>query len=139
MQNRTFPRWSAPLVGAVVGSIFGARAARSERQLVSPEWVLIGAAAGAIAGSLIFLLDRPRHSSPDAVLLDSSLFGRIFAVLSVPISLLPFIGLGVAAVALWLNRRVAGWPRTMSWIGAILSAIVSGALALLYIILGPPK
>src|SRR6187401_432491 len=81
MQNQTFPRWSAPLLGAIVGGYFGLMNANREGRPVSPESLIYGSAAGAAAGSLILLLDRPR--SPDrAKAIAPRLVGRAYPRLS---------------------------------------------------------
>jgi len=82
---------------------------------------------------LIWLLDSSDEHSVESdrahpiqpIESQGSLFGRVFAVLCVAVFWAPFVGLGLSIVAIIMNYRVAGWPRVVSRIGAVLSAIIT--------------
>ncbi len=53
------------------------------------------------------------------------LISQFLAVASVLLFFVPFVGLVMALIAVIVNRRNTGWLRTLSWIGAILSGLIT--------------
>jgi hypothetical protein len=41
----------------------------------------------------------------------------------VPLALVPFLGLLVSPIAVFVNRRASGWPKVTSWIGATIALL----------------
>ena len=121
--NFRFPRWSGPLIGAIVGAILGARDSVVDEKPLAWEWLIGGMLLGLLAGCIVFLLDRPATSSSTNSQLagswkgqdqittvtyeEGALVGRLLAVLSIALSFFPFVGLGLGVVAVsW--QRVTG-------------------------------
>jgi hypothetical protein len=109
------------------------KGARADGIIANPEWLFYGAILGGSAGCLLFLLDGQKADK--TIRKPSTLIGRFFAILSVPTFFLPYVGLTIGGISLFMNRRVTGWPIVVTWIGLVLSGIISGlvTLALLFI------
>src|SRR5437016_4345366 len=114
MENQTIPlpRFAAPIIGAGVGLFAGYRAMRRAHSdnLIYP---LGGALMGAMAGSVIWLMDAPR--TPDQP--PPSTAGTVLAILAVFPGVLPFVGLLFGLPAFVVNRKVSGWPNRISRLG----------------------
>ncbi len=62
MKNRSFPSWAGPLVGTLVGAGVAAKVALEKDSGLPVEWtVLGGAAAGFLAGGIVWLLDAMKR------------------------------------------------------------------------------
>jgi hypothetical protein len=145
MKNVTFPRWTAPLVGAGLGALLALRAARRERQPMAWDWLIGGATLGLVAGGLIWLLDRPAprrkgavaetseavEQPPSASAEQGSLVGRVLALLSILLFCAPFLGFVLGVAAILINSRDGGWSRTVGWIATGLSLVVTIAFVVL--------
>jgi hypothetical protein len=51
--------------------------------------------------------------------------GRFLAILSIGLFFMPLVGLGLPVISLLVNRRVSGWPRTISVVALVLAALVT--------------
>jgi hypothetical protein len=60
-----------------------------------------------------------------------SLISRFLALASVLLCWAPIVGLALGIVGILANLRSIGWPRTLSWIGTALSAVVTIAFFVL--------
>jgi hypothetical protein len=131
-----------------VGAYYGARGARNQAAGEWWQWILGGAVVGGFGGVLVWLVDHPApkpqfgdisvYRSPGAwdaaesPAEPGSLIDRALALLSVLFFVFPIVGLVVALVAFYANRRTSGWPRSASRIALALSLISSiGLLALI--------
>jgi hypothetical protein len=139
MKNRSFPAWAGPVVAPVVCAILAVQVHfRFARMDPRPppgtpvQWGLGGAAAGFALGLLIWLLDRPssppaglgvEERCPEARRQESSLLSRFLALLAVLLCCVPFVGLGLSLLALFLNWNSFGWARTCSRVGLVLSSL----------------
>ena len=56
-----------------------------------------------------------------------SLVGKFLALASVVLCWVPIVGLVLGIVGILVNLRTVGWPRTLSWIGTGLSALLTMA------------
>lgn len=61
MENRTFPGWAGPLVGAVVGVGLGITQGIEAGFGVAAPWLILWGAAGTAAGSIVWLVDASRR------------------------------------------------------------------------------
>ena len=120
MTNRSFARWTAPFVGVACGLWVVFLYASKEGQAVSTGMLLTGVILGGVAGLLILIAHPSGTDTSDN---RGSLAGRMFAVASVPLGLVPFLGLLIGPIAVFLNRRVSGWPKVASWIGAVIALL----------------
>lgn len=131
MRNHSFPRWSAPLIGIVVGAFCGLRAGlRAQIPLV---WFIAGGAViGGLAGSAILLLE-PRQ--PEPVNLDvplhlqrmrpenpSGVVGRFLALAGCLLCWFPILGFILNLLGYLVNRRVDDWAKFASLFGLVLGA-----------------
>jgi hypothetical protein len=132
VQNHTFPKWSAPLVGALAGAWCSTRFA-----LVPPaqmHWIaLFGAFIGVVAGSAIWLLEpTPAENDAEAGGRDGeqahhpgTLVGRVLALAVMPLCFAPAFGLVFASFAFWFNRRTTGWVKFVCWVNVIIALLCS--------------
>jgi len=63
-----------------------------------------------------------------------SIVARFLAIASLLLFWAPAIGLVLGISAVLANLRTVGWPRMMSWVGAILSGIVTIGLLVLSVL-----
>ena len=108
----SIPRWLGPVVGAILGAVVGYRAMRRDR-VTDYRWLVGGAAIGAMAGSVVWLMDAPPQSQHRP----ASGIGTLFAVLALFPGVVPYIGLAFGLPAFLVNRRVSGWPNKASRLG----------------------
>lgn len=131
MKNFRFPRWTAPLLGVIVGSFCGLRAGlRAQIPLV--WFVTIGAAIGGLAGALILLLepaarvpanpDLPAYLQRASPINQSGVVGRFLAVTGSLLCWFPVLGLVLNLIGWALNRKSDDWARLVSLIGLIIAA-----------------
>jgi hypothetical protein len=106
------PRWLGPIIGAIFGVIVGSRAMRREH-VSDYRWLAGGAVIGALAGSVIWLMDAPPQSEERP----PSGIGTLFAILALSPGVIPFIGLVFGLPAFLVNRKVTGWPNKASRLG----------------------
>jgi len=59
------------------------------------------------------------------------LVSKFLAIAGVLLCWMPFVGLGIGIAGVLANLRTVGWPRTMSWIGTILSSLIMIAFLVL--------
>ena len=111
-----FPRWTAPLLGALLGAFFGYKA---DPGVASPIYVGGGALLGLLAGCLVFLLDsKPGqggsfetglNSNPEndqiEYLNDTGLVGRFLALVACLLCVIPFAGPVIGLIATFVNWR----------------------------------
>jgi hypothetical protein len=62
-----------------------------------------------------------------------SLVRQFFAVVSVLLSIAPFMGLCIGIIAYLLNRKSPGWPRIASKIGLGITGLVHVAILLMFV------
>ena len=55
----------------------------------------------------------------------SSSFGKVISIVQIFICYLPILGLLVSSFSLAINRKISGWSKIMSWIGFIISIIIT--------------
>ena len=139
--TRRFPRWSGPLLGAIIVPLFVLR--RNRNHTIDSAFgdnyllFLIGSSvAGALIGGLVMLLDT---SSSKAVLdqeIDllpadapskpqSSIISKFLAITSILLAITGVIGLALGAAGVLSSLRSKGWPYVTSWFGVVLSLPVS--------------
>jgi len=130
MQNYTFKRGWAPLIGALAGAYltYEASADHPEWKL-DPLWsILYGALGGLLCGCLIFLIDPPTAAGAGGdttqPILRASVLARLTAIMGLVFFFLPPLGIALALVAVIANRKTKGWPRIVAWIGFVLSTLV---------------
>jgi len=63
-----------------------------------------------------------------------SLVRQFFAVASVLLAIMPFVGIGMGIIAYLVNRKYPGWPRTVSKVGLGVTAFFHVAYVLLTIL-----
>jgi hypothetical protein len=122
----TFPRWLAPVLGALLGGLLILKG--DDPGKWSPQMLALGMTLGAVAGGLVLLVDRPKTSGTEGSIDERSsgtVIGRAVAILAVPAGLIPVGNVVFAAAAVYLNRHCAGWPRVLSWIACGLSIVLS--------------
>src|SRR5262245_4828817 len=131
-----FSRWLAPLVGAVVVPLLVARAFNKPNAApdLDPNLLLVvGAAAGFGIGLLVLLLDPSSPTIEDenetsalsTIESNGTLVSRFLAVAGAVVFFAAPVSLILSAVAVVMNRDVSGWPRTMSWVGLVLSTLAT--------------
>lgn len=145
MKNRSFPRWSALLIGPAVGAALGWRVARGG-QLPLEMCIAGGMGIGFLAGLIVLLLEpgQPASASqktpdpfdaadrflrrqptseqcPAPPDIDQTLVGRFLAVLSIVLVWAPLVNLGLAIAAFIANRRTHGWARRISVAALVLA------------------
>jgi hypothetical protein len=137
MHNRdgSYPRWSAPFIGAIMGGVIALKVSGEAGNGFSPTTLGMGAAVGGLAGALIFLIDvQPKEKETltsrarDRKLgiekqNPGTLMSRFFAVLSPLLSWVPFLNVIWSIAAFLMNRKVQGWPKTISKIGLVLTVL----------------
>jgi hypothetical protein len=132
-QDRTFPRWYAPILCSLLGVVAAAEATR-DKGIDQAQAIALGWLGGFIFGLLIFLLDPPAADFDDdanlsitALARRGNLVTRLLAVLSVALMWLPLGGsiFGIAAIV--ANWHATGWPRTASIVGFIVSLLPTAA------------
>jgi hypothetical protein len=62
-----------------------------------------------------------------------SLVRQFFAVVSVLLSIAPFMGLCIGIIAYLLNRKSPGWPRIASKVGLGITGLVHVAIVLMFV------
>ncbi|MEM7454734.1 MAG: hypothetical protein AAF456_10330 [Planctomycetota bacterium] len=146
--NDAFPRWSAPLLGAVAGAFLGYRA---DPGIASPAYVGGGALIGILGGCLVFLLDsKPqsasqheealREANPNYVndqvehFTDPGLVGRFLALIAIVLCIVPIAGLVMGLIAVAVNWKARGWSRMASRIGAGIGLVVTTLVVLTMVI-----
>jgi hypothetical protein len=140
MGNRSFPFWTAPIIGAIAGAFFGFKAvARGGAQGLETWMAIAGCAAvGAFAGFLVALLDPRPDDAADGEheglpQPEISLVGRFILLLAVVLCWLPFIGAGFSAATLAITAGRTDWLRTLSYAAVGVSVLVHAAfVALLF-------
>ncbi len=87
-----------------------------------PGWTnaIFGALAGAVGGTLIWLVDVPTVEGTRA-----SITGSILAIFAFIFGFVPVFGLLFAIPAFLLNRQVAGWQNRASRWGLGLCVVVT--------------
>jgi MFS family permease len=141
MENSSFPRWSAPIIGPIVGGAIAIWVALEQGLMSWLGALALGAALGLAAGLLIWLNDAPRANAPrpiDPARFDpeaSPELGRyelhflwIVAVLSVLLFWVPLIGLVMGIIAFAVNYRYQGGPKIVSSVGLMLSLLLTCAI-----------
>ncbi len=126
-ENRSFPRWSGPLVGAVVGVLGAWKVMAKEGGEISVEKFAYGAVIGACIGSLFLLIDKPQKEGEEPKD-EATNLGRIFALMGLIGSLLPVLGLILAMVGVVLNWSKRGWPKTVSIIATVIGILSTAFL-----------
>ena len=110
--------------------------------------VVVGLAIGAIAGSLILLVHpkvqpkQPKSTSVDlfaqfsdhAVASQSSVLGRVLAILGILLCWTPTVGLLLNVIAWAVNGKSEDWTRVVSMVGLAISVVLTVAFACMLII-----
>lgn len=143
-RDGNYPRWSAPFVGMIVGAGISLKVGEDVGEGFSPMTLVVGLIAGGLAGGLIFLIDvnpptdmslsgRDRYGEPGQPKGDpGTLMSRFFAVLSPLLCFVPILNLIWSVSAFLMNRQVYGWPKTLSKIGLVMSALFSVLFLILF-------
>jgi hypothetical protein len=132
-RKRLFTLWWAPVIGAVIVPLILILVDRSDELLFKGARMSIYLIGGAMFGGLVGLmvpLSNPPNSSVQAG--DSvapstgdarrgTLVSRFIAIVSLGFFFAVPLSLILGLVAVYMNRNVRGWPRTVSWIGLVLS------------------
>ena len=134
MNNRIFPRWSAPLVGMIAGAFCGLKGGLNA-QIPIGWFILGGTVIGGLAGSLIFVIDPPPKEEPlfgmpmtfaiRAVENPSGVVGRFLAIAGCLLCWTPFLGFVLNLIGLAVNWRSNDWARTASIIGVLIGMLVA--------------
>lgn len=144
--ERRLTRWLGPPVGAAVGALGGFKAAgrTSNPEEWLPLCLLIGAACGAAAGTIILFIDpEPTGGSSDDSEANgeagenpqsSGLEGRFLAVAGVSLCWTGYVGLVLSLIGLAVNWNSKDWARTASIVGCLLGALSSIILTVLLIV-----
>jgi hypothetical protein len=133
MKNYTFTRWWGPLVGALAGMLVAlyTRVIRGDSLGFWPP-VIGGTVLGLAAGFLIMLVDPAPSKQPEDASIDPlakpSLAGNILCALSLIFFFMPFFSILLSGLALFLNWRIKGWARRLSWVGLILGLSITSLM-----------
>lgn len=147
MKHRHLPGWVAPWIGAGIGAAVGLRVA--EHPQPGSPWPLLlgGAAVGLVGGLFVWMANRsagptpslppmharpPASSAPDNIQSQAqhqSVLPAVVAQLALLLCWTPYVGLVLAAVAMWLNRNREGYPRKISRIAFAVASVFT-AIAL---------
>jgi hypothetical protein len=142
-RDGNYPRWSAPFIGMIAGAGIALKVGEDIGEGFSPTVLVGGLIAGGLAGGLIFLIDvkpaedkslsrQGRYGEPGDTQGDpGTLMSRFFAVLSPLLCFVPVLNLLWSVSAFFMNRRVYGWPKTVSKIGLVLSVLFSVLILIL--------
>ena len=130
-----YSRILAPVMGAIVGGILAFKTVDPQAQQLTEIVVLVlgGAALGAMAGGVVWLMDVPDLQLSAEEQEPISSVGSLFALLAVVPGFCPFVGLLFAIPAFILNRKVRGWQGTLSRLGlgvGILLTVLTLAISL---------
>lgn len=120
MTNRSFPRWSGPLVGAAAGLLLAFRIAKKDDRAEELVFVL-APLCGALAGCLLWVTDAPEPAAARP----PTRLGIVLAVLAGLTSVLPFVGLPFGVAAALANRSVGGDVGRASRFGLGLSVVLA--------------
>lgn len=134
MKNHRFPRWSAPLLGIVVGGLCGLRAGL--RAQIPLAWFVVGGGViGGLAGAFILLLEPtgqetkdenlPAFLQPAVSQNRSGVVGRFLAVAGCLLCWFPILGLVLNLVGFLVNRSADDWARFASLLGLAIAACLS--------------
>lgn len=139
MNNMTFPRWSGPFVGMIVGVIVGLKG-DVDADLPMAARFLGGAVIGGIAGCLIFLIDPKQQEAASDDLLShfdarvvtrpSGVVGRVLAIAGILLCWTPFLGLVLNLIGLAVNWKSEDWARKVSIAGVVVGGIVAIVMAI---------
>ena len=137
MKNRSFPRWSAPLVGTIAGALCGLRGGLNA-QIPIVFCVLGGSLIGGLAGAVIFVLEPPDaveapvgipiHLWPEHVA--SGVVGRFLAIAGCLLCWTPFLGFILNVIGLAVNWKSRDWARVASMIGLLIGSLVAITMAI---------
>lgn len=134
MKNYHFPRWSGPLVGALVGGLCALRFGLGAQ--IPLGWcVLGGVLMGGLAGAAILLLEPlpreplganlPPHLQPLTATNPSGVVGRFLAVAGCLLCWFPILGLVLNLVGFLVNRNSSDWARLASLVGLVIGGCLS--------------
>ena len=90
-------------------------------------WVVCSACGRHLVSRLLLddLLDQQPHQISDHLTVGNSLPGRVMAICAMILSPAPALGPIVAVIAVLINRKSLGWPKTVSYIGLAVSLILN--------------
>ena len=128
MQNRSFPRWIAPVVGVGVGLLISLRCLDGNKSF---DWRIpaVGVGAGFLAGLVIWLMDAPSYGQEHP----ATVIGWILVLLSWLVIVIPVGNLFVSVPAFLVNRQANGWPNKWSRAAIGVSVLVSTLVVVLFV------
>jgi hypothetical protein len=125
VHNVRLQAWSAPIVGLAVGGVVGVSASRKVAQPILWEWILCGAAAGLLAGGVIWLFQFGEPKSTKPAIATTSAVGKALPIISLILLCVPILGLVLAITGITWNRHSRGFHWRLSWIAAIVGVIMT--------------
>ena len=69
----------------------------------------------------------------DQMYFDAGLVPKVLAMIGIVLAIFPFVGLVMAAIALFMNRKSPTWARMISVVALILSLLTSGLFGVLLV------
>lgn len=140
LKNRRFPRWSAPLLGIVVGGLCGLRAGL--RAQIPLAWFVVGGGLiGGLAGAFILLLEPagyetndenlPAHFQRSVSQHRSGVVGRFLAVAGCLLCWFPILGLVLNLGGFLINRKADDW----AWFASLVGLSIGACLSTLFVVL----
>ena len=136
-QNLRIPRWLGPVAGALLGAFFAIRGTNRDGGPISIEMVIGASLIGAVAGTILWLVDRKDTSEQSEPTEKGSTFSRAVAVIQILAFWVPIAGTCVSIFGLASNWHVKGWPKVLCSIGVCLSLLITIPMILLMIFMPP--
>lgn len=115
--SRSIDRWMAPAGGGALGGLMALGNGQCNHLPCALGLMTGLAAVGALSGILVALAEVSNRSTdaPEDDGMPGTLFGRIFALLSLFLCWAPVFGAMLGGIAAFLNRRAGGWPKKLSY------------------------
>lgn len=135
-RNLRIPRWLGPVIGALVGAYFAGSSTGRDGRVISIEILILGALLGAAAGTILWLVDRKGESEHPEPAEKGTPLSRAIAVIQILVFWLPILGACFSLFGLVCNWNVIGWPKTLCWVGTVLSLLI--CIPFIFLLIYPP-
>jgi hypothetical protein len=135
MEKSQLPRWSAPVLGLIVGGACGLNGAWANPKVPVLLFGIGGILIGGLAGFIVSLLDpKPidvqfsgsnANRSPVCQEKPSGVIGRFLAIVGLFFCWAPFLGLILNLVGFMVNRKSKDWCRYLSKLGLTVGSLAT--------------